>query len=188
MQIFDVVLSTDTLAVLAPPNTIDLSVDFGAQGERGSRVFVGSGNPNNTGVISSSETIQAYDLFINTSTASEYSWLYQYISKPAGFSWDPVLKLQPSMYSKTVEATFSSGTATVSIPLSDIISDANISDVDRYIVQVTPVYSDPAAISINSKTIISTNFQIVVEGVGYTSSNWSQLSGVIKLQISITVV
>jgi hypothetical protein len=188
MQIFDVVLNTDALTVLAPPNTIDLSVDFGPQGERGSRVFVGSGDPNDTGVLSSAETPQAYDLFINTSTASQYSWLYQYISKPAGFSWDPVLKLQPSMYSKTTEATFSTGTSTIAIPLADIISDVSVSDVDRYVVQVTPIYSSPIALSINSKTIVSTNFQIVIEGIEYTSSTWSELSGTLDLQITITVV
>ena len=42
----DVVLSNDDLTVLAGPPTIELLVDIGPTGTRGSKFFVGIGNPN----------------------------------------------------------------------------------------------------------------------------------------------
>ena len=42
----NVVLSNDDLTVLAPPDSVDVLVDIGPQGTRGSKVFVGVGEPN----------------------------------------------------------------------------------------------------------------------------------------------
>ena len=42
----DVVLSNDDLTVLSGPEVIELLVDIGPTGTRGSKVFVGIGNPN----------------------------------------------------------------------------------------------------------------------------------------------
>ena len=39
----DVVLSNDDITILGPPSTIELSVDIGPQGDRGSQIFVGVG-------------------------------------------------------------------------------------------------------------------------------------------------
>jgi len=154
MSIFDVVLSTEDIVVLGPPNVIDLSVDVGPKGDRGSRIFSGSGNPNNFGVIPDSEEVLLGDLFINSSIASDYSWLYVYASRPGTVSWVPTLKLQTPIYNKTIQASFNaSGVANISIALEDILSDLSIIDVDRYIVQVTPINENPISLSVYNKSI-----------------------------------
>ena len=37
----DIVLSNEDITILGPPSTIELSVDIGPQGDRGSQIFVG---------------------------------------------------------------------------------------------------------------------------------------------------
>lgn len=190
-SIFDVLLNTDDITVLGPPSQVDVSVGIGEKGTRGSQFFAGSGNPNTPGVLPAEEEILIGDVFINNSTASEFSWLYVYTAAPTlgGATWSPVLRLQPSMYTRHIDATFDgSGIATMTIPLEDIVSDVIISDVERYVVQITPIFSDPVSISINSKSIVSDNLNIVIEAIKYSSSAWSALTGVVELGVTISVV
>ena len=42
----DVLLNTEDVVVLGPPDSIDVLVDIGPQGTRGSKIIVGSGDPN----------------------------------------------------------------------------------------------------------------------------------------------
>ena len=41
----DVLLNNDDITVLGPPETVELLVDIGPTGTRGSQVFVGVGDP-----------------------------------------------------------------------------------------------------------------------------------------------
>ena len=113
----EVLLSNDDITVLGPPSVIELLVDIGPQGLRGSQVFVGVGNPN-TIVIGQEPELN--DLYINTSPGPDYGYLYQYIAQPGGNTWVQVLQLNPTIYSKNYAATFSSGSASLIIPISDI--------------------------------------------------------------------
>jgi hypothetical protein len=188
MSIFDILIDTEEIVVLGPPNQIDVSVDIGAQGERGSKFFTGSGNPNVSGVISPGEEIIIGDVFINSSTASEYSWLYIYTNVPGATAWTPVVKLQPSIYARHIETTFDeNGEANVSVPLSDIVSDITILDVDRYVIELTTVYANPVSLTVKTKTISGSNLNFVIKAIEYDSS-WQVLEGVIKLGVIITVV
>ena len=74
----DVVLSTDDLTVLSGPETIELLVDIGPTGTRGSKFFVGIGNPN------SDDTLDPLlnDLYVNSAPGSDYGYLYHYVSVP----------------------------------------------------------------------------------------------------------
>jgi hypothetical protein len=190
MSIFDVLLDTPDIVVLGPPQQIDLSLDIGSQGERGSRFFVGTGNPNNPGVLPGGETFILGDVFLNASTGAEFAWLYVYVQSPTGNIWQPALKVQPGIYNRHIDATFNSnGIATISVPLSEISPDSTIVDVNRYVIQVTPVfYANPISLTINSKIISGSNLQFVVEAVEYFSSSWQNLEGVVELGVTISVV
>lgn len=185
--IFDVLVNTDDIVVLGGPSQIDLSVDVGPKGDRGAKFFVGSGNPN---TLTLPETPQLGDFFVNSSTASDYGWLYIYAQTVSNTnSWEPALKLQPAIYSSNIDATFdSSGLTTVQVALSEIVSDVTITDASRYIVQVTPVHSYPVALSINSKTISSGNININIEAIEYSSSTWQNLQGTVTMGVTISVV
>jgi len=190
MNIFDVLVDTSDIVVLGPPQQIDLSLDVGSQGERGSRFFVGTGNPNNPGVLPSGETFILGDVFLNSSTGAEFAWLYVYVQTPSANVWTPAISLQPGIYNRHIDAIFNSnGIATISVPLSEISPDSSIVEVSRYVVQITPVlYQNPISLVINSKSVVNGNLQFVVEAIEYSSLSWQNLQGEVELGVTISVV
>lgn len=193
MNIFDVVVNTDDLVVLGPPDVIDLAISVGQQGNRGATFYAGSGNPNDSvvsqNIFGTSITPVSGDLFINTATGSEYGWVYIYNPKVVGNQWDQVLRLQPPIFSTTHQETFSGGVATISIPLSNILpTGVTQSNPNNYIVNVTPIYSDPIVFTINSKSIVSSNLNVVLEGIKYSGGSWSVLNETISFCMNISVV
>jgi len=187
---FDILLDTEDITVLGPPQNIDVSVGIGQEGQRGSKWFVGAGNPNTAGVIPSGEDIQVGDIFINTSTGSNFSWLYVYASGLVSNSWVSALRLQPSIYTRNMEIVFDeNGDGTATIALSDIIADITITNVDNYVVQVTPILlSGHASISIVSKSITSGNLIINLNAIGYNAGSWFDFEGTMKIGVTISVV
>lgn len=187
--VFDVLVETDDIVVLGPPASIDVALDVGPKGDRGSRFFVGSGNPNLSGVIPSGQTPIVGDLFVNSSTASEYGWLYLYSQTPSGPSWVPALRLQPSIYSNNIGILFnSSGEGTITIPVANIVADVTILDVEKYVTQITAINSNPVALSVTSKSILGPNLNIFVKGIEYDGSSWSNLEGIVNLEITVSVI
>ena len=120
----DVILSNDDITVLGPPETVELLVDIGPTGERGSKFFVGTGEPNS---LTSSQTIFSediylYDMYINAAPGTNYGYMYQYISEPGGNTWSQVLKISPTLYSKNHTTTFTSGEASITVPIANIVT------------------------------------------------------------------
>lgn len=193
-QIFDVVVNTDDLVVLAPPTTIDVGVDFGPQGQRGATFYAGSGDPNDASVsenVFGDVVVPAEgDLYINTAAGANYGWLFIYNPKITGDDWDSVLRLNPPMYTRNVQETFTSGIATISVATADIIPAGTvISTAYDFIVNLTAINSDPTILTINSQVISGSNLEIVVEGIKYSGGSWSNLdSETINISALITVV
>ena len=194
MSIFDVVVNTDDLVVLAPPSVIDVGVDFGPQGQRGATFYAGSGNPNDASVTENVfgdvVTPVSGDIYINTAAGANYGWLFIYNPKIVGNDWDSVLRLNPPMYTRNVEQTFTSGATTMSIPVADILpSGVVISGPYSYVVNLTPINADPVSLTIASQTISGSNLEISIKGIKYSSGSWSNLnSETIDIATTITVV
>ena len=193
MAIFDVVVNTDDLVVLGPPDVIDLSISIGERGSRGATFYAGSGDPNiasiSQNIFGENLTPINGDIFINTATGSEYGWLYIYNPKVVGNNWDQVLRLQQPFYAVEEQTVFSSGTSTISIPLSNILpTGVTESDPDKYIVTMTPKGLEPIVLTVNSKTIVSSNLQLIVEGIKFASSTCSSLNETVNIYIHIAVV
>jgi hypothetical protein len=187
MTVFDVVVDTDDLVILGPPKSIDVSLDIGEKGERGARFILGSGNPNLPGVIPNGQEVKVGDVFLNSSTASNYGWLYIYTVTPFGNYWVSALKLQPPVYASNYEiSTNSNGEATISVPLSDIVSDISIDDVSRYTINLTLDNSNPSAVSIISRQIVGTSLIIAIKVAEFSGSSWSYIQNQEKI-INITV-
>jgi hypothetical protein len=177
---FDVLLDTEDLVVLGPPKSIDVSVDVGSQGERGAKIFVGAGNPNNPGVVPNIGDVLVGDFFINNSTAQDFSWLYTYVARPGqsggANSWEKVLQLQPPVFAKNVQAVFDSGISQVQINLQDVVSDLSIVNADRYVVQIEPIYPDPVMVTLNSKSITFTSeSNILIEQITNVVGNGTNI-------------
>jgi hypothetical protein len=47
----DVIVSPDSLSLVGGPSTVNVEVDFGPAGTRGSQIFVGRGQPNNPSTV-----------------------------------------------------------------------------------------------------------------------------------------
>ena len=192
--IFDVVVNTDDLVVLASPATIGIGVDFGPKGQRGATFYAGSGNPNDTVV---SENIFGDfiipvegDVYINTAAGANYGWLFIYNPKTVGDNWDQALRLNPPIYSRNVERLFTTGLTTIAIPVADIVPPGTIvSSVNNYIVNLTAINSVPTLLTVRSKALSGPNIEVVVEGVRLSGGTWSSLdSETIKVATTITVV
>ena len=193
-SIFDVVVNTDDLVVLAPPTVIDVGVDFGPQGQRGATFYAGSGNPNDSSV---SENVFGDiiipvegDIYVNTAAGANYGWLFIYNPKITGDDWDQVLRLNPPIYTRNVEEIFTAGIGVISIPTADIIPPGVVvSGPYSYVVNLTPIGSDPIVLTINSQTVSGANLLITVEGIKYSGGSWSALNAeTIDIATLVTVV
>lgn len=184
----DVVLNNDDVTVLAPPSIIEVLVDIGPQGTRGSQFFVGVGNPNS---ISIGQTPNLNDLYINTSPGGELGYLYQYRSEPGGNVWVEVLDIYPSVYSENAQVTFESGTSEVIIPVADIVTVTGTPLVsENFSVQYSIAHTNPVASAMQIPALVGAGNNLVInlEAVEYAGGTWSALDESVTIHFNITIV
>lgn len=184
----DVVLNNDDVTVLAPPSIIEVLVDIGPQGTRGSQFFVGVGNPNSVNI---GQTPNLNDLYINTSPGGELGYLYQYRSEPGGNVWVEVLDIYPSVYSENAQVTFESGTSEVIIPVADIVTVTGTPLVsENFSVQYSIAHTNPVASAMQIPALVGagTNLVINLEAVEYAGATWSALDESVTIHFNITIV
>ena len=184
----DVVLNNDDVTVLAPPSIIEVLVDIGPQGTRGSQFFVGVGNPNS---VSIGQTPNLNDLYINTSPGGELGYLYQYRSEPGGNVWIEVLDIYPSVYSENAQVTFESGSAEVVIPVADIVTVTGTPLVsDNFSVQYSIAHTNPVASAMQIPALVGAGDNLVInlEAVEYAGAAWSGLDESVTIHFNITIV
>jgi hypothetical protein len=81
----DIILSGTSLDVFGGPASVGVSVDYGQTGSRGSKMWVGAGDP---ALTLSGQEILINDTYINTSSSDPYyGWMYQYIETPGNPTW-----------------------------------------------------------------------------------------------------
>lgn len=120
----DILLSSEELAVFGGPASIDVNVDFGPQGQRGTLIFTGNGKPtdpdiqlvfNNT--VYNSQSAQPFDLYINLNPDDfEYLFLYQYGFVGGVLTWSKVLRLIPNTAIANLPIIFYNGQAVTFTP------------------------------------------------------------------------
>ena len=188
----DVLLSNDDITVLGPPAVVELLVDIGPTGTRGSQVFVGVGDPNS---IEIGQTPLLNDLFINTSPGGELGYMYQYVSEPGGDTWIKVLDLNPAIYSINYEAIFSAGTTSITIPVSDIVNvTGSPLTADNFNVQHSITHTNPIASSISIPALVGDGSNLVVDltAVEYSSESgpaeWLELDGYLTVHLVVSIV
>ena len=184
----DVVLNNDDVTVLAPPEVVEVLVDIGPPGTRGSQFFVGSGNPNS---INIGQTPNLNDLYINASPGGEIGYLYQYRAQPGGNVWVEVLDIYPSVYSENAQVTFESGSAEVIIPVADIITVTGTPlTSDNFSIQYSIAHTNPVASAMQIPPLPGegNNLVINLEAIEYASSTWSALDESVTIHFNITIV
>jgi hypothetical protein len=86
----NVVVSNDDLTVLGPPASIDLQVDIGPEGPRGSYIYSGFNDPNVVSGPFINNPQEIGDLYYRTSNNT----IYQYTSQPGGDQWIEITNLE----------------------------------------------------------------------------------------------
>jgi len=185
------VLQTDSITVFGPPESIEIGLDIGPEGDRGSLIYSGSGDPNSNAGAFVNEAPQISDLYVRTDAGGDYGVVYQYNTVPGGNEWQSILKFQPILYTTIEELTFSGGSASVSIPISDFYQDAPITLLSENIsIQLTPEHSQAIAYSISNKGIITSGSRqlfFVVKAKQIAGST-TDLTGNIDFNISLSIV
>jgi hypothetical protein len=184
----NVVLNNDDITIFAPPAIVELLVDIGPQGTRGSQFFVGVGNPNSVNI---GQTPNLNDLYINTSPGGELGYLYQYRSEPGGNVWVEVLDIYPSVYSENAQVTFEAGSAEVVIPVADIVTVTGTPLLsENFSVQYSIAHTNPVASAMQIPALVGagTNLVINLEAVEYAGAAWSALDESVTIHFNITIV
>jgi hypothetical protein len=195
----NVLLSNDDITVLGPPETLELQLDIGAQGTRGSKFFVGSGDPNaqtSSGILGG-QTLQLNDLYLNASPSATYGYIFQYVAEPGGNVWVEVLDINPTIYSNNYVTTFEDGDAQIVIPVEDIITVSGTPlTAENFNVNYSIAYTNPIASSMEIPALAGSNLIINLHAVEYDTSTWLPLgdtgtytSGVeVTTHLQITIV
>lgn len=180
-----VLVSNDDLTVLGSPEVVELLVDIGPTGTRGSKIFVGIGDPNLVG-IGGGQTPILNDLYINSAPGVDYGYLYQYISQPGGNTWVQILKMNPTVFPYINETVFTSGTAQIIIPISSITTQSSIT-AENFNIQYNISNINPVSSSISLVEKVGTDLVITIKAIEY-DSGWSDLSGTVTTYIFISIV
>ena len=183
----DVLLSNDDITVLGPPNTVEVLVDIGPTGTRGSQVFAGIGDPND---IEIGQTPILNDLYINASPGVNYGYMYQYVSSPGGNTWVQILSVNPTIYSKNHLAIFSAGAVNIDIPIDQIITITGTPlSADNFSVQYSIAHDNPVASSMTIPALSGNgDLRISLTAVENTAGVWSDLTAEVVVHIFISIL
>lgn len=140
----DVILSTEELTVFGGPTSVNVDIDFGPTGTRGSRIYGVEADPR----LSTTEKpadIQNYDIaMVISPSESDYLTVYQKIGTTTN-EWIQFASLVPNVFSTKAIVTFNAGIAQGIIPVSDLFTlDTNAYIPDNFMVQVSIENSNPA--------------------------------------------
>jgi hypothetical protein len=191
--VVDVIVSPDSLSLVGGPSSVNVEVDFGPAGTRGSQIFVGRGQPNNPATVIG-QTPNILDLYINLAPATiddEYLNVYQYQSIDGSNSWVRLFDLLPESLSVKRLATFTTGSAVLNIPIADITSIVDGLTSENFNVQFSVEGSKPiaAAISLSIVEVSQVqNLSVSITASELTGSTWAALSGNKTVNLFITMV
>lgn len=184
----EVLLDNDEISVIGPPATVELQLDIGSRGVRGSQVYSGFDDPNTT---SPDTDILPNDIFIRASQGQTEGYIYQYLSDGAGgFQWEKIGSLKPSIYSDIASLSASAGNLSASagiysyqVSISEAFSEYTTTAIQaqNLNIHISTEFSDaPVVTSVKSKSInTATNFiNIDFHSIYYNSASaqWINLT------------
>lgn len=190
----DIVLSSDDLVVLGGPESVNVEVDFGPQGDRGSLIFVGNGDPD---LVDIGQDPNIFDLYINLLTTDpNYLMIYQYVEALGTLQWQTLTKLIPNTYVKNDSVNFDVENASY-IPIADIVDPSYVGNTDasNFSVQATFATSTgyPIVSSIKTEVIEATltepaKLKITFYAKEFDGTNWIDITGSRTANLHISVV
>lgn len=191
----DTVVGSLDVTVLGGPSIVDVALDFGPTGERGSYYLVGQGNPNDPGT-NIGVTAKTFDLYVNLlSTDPEYLFLYQYQYVNGNNVWVKLVKLIPNIYNETTARVFSLGEVTFYIPVSMVTSSNLIQNIQASDISIQhniinnelPIIStlSVGSVGLNDGEI---SIPITIKAKELDGASFIDLDGSYRVDLSISVV
>jgi hypothetical protein len=182
----------EDILVLGGPEIVEVEVDFGPQGDRGSRIYAGNGKPD---LVDIGQTPNVFDLYINLlTTDDEYLMIYQYVEALGTLQWQTLTKLIPNTYVKNTSIDFTTQNYCY-IPIADIVDPSFVGNADASIFSVQVTFSTPAGYPIVSsiKTEVVTvssiqNLKITFYAKEFDGTNWIDINGSRTANLHISVV
>lgn len=188
MTNIEVILNDPDLVVLGGPSSVALQVDVGATGQRGSLIYANAGLPSAL-TIPNYDSILPGDLYINIESGPNYSWVYQYLVKPGGNTWEAIVSLNPAIYNAIHDVAFVAGSATFSIPLTDITATTTGLTADNFAIDCAFENADPVVSSVSSKAVSAGNLVFTVTAASWNGSTWAAyVDATAVVAVSIKVV
>lgn len=192
----EIFVSTDDVKVIGGTANVNVEVDFGAQGDRGSIFLVGLGDPNSL----TFSDVQLLDIYINVQTSdTDYLMTYQLQSENDQQVWVPTGKLMVDKFSVNRTVSFTDGKATDNIDfnVSNIVPLSLVSGLTELDFNIQCTFSNPEnpvahSIVVKPMTIESGTGDIIlpidINAVEFSGSAWSGISGTHVVHFLITVV
>lgn len=196
----EVLIANDDLTVLGGPSSVNVSLDFGPPGQRGSLIYASNGVPSdsNSGIP---VDVLPYDLAINISASSNrYLTVYQYFSADGASGWNELTRLAPNVGAVNLDIYFANGVSQqtpgndgILIPISSITQSTELTpanfNIQYSIESVTPILSSflvsPTFFTIDN--IVYLGFQI--NAVEFNGTGFGAVDGVTKkVNLLITVI
>jgi len=185
----DIILATEDLTVLGGPSSINVELDFGPDGTRGSRIFVGNGQPNDPNTVIG-QTPQPFDMYINVlSSDEEYSFMYQYIND----TWVRTIKLVPNTYSNRFDnEIFVNGQWSKNISVVGLSTEPTLTSSKLNVQYSISGGGNPIASSINIGDLVIDNdlvtVPLVINATEFNEGAWVNPVGEKSVHLFITVV
>jgi hypothetical protein len=190
MTITNVLVNTDDIVVYGGPSAIDLQLEIGAQGARGSKIFAYAQDPRVGTLPSTIEPLYG-DFYINTQAGSQYAYMYQFAAEEGTDGvWKPQLELGPTIYSVVRPVEFTDGIADLTVAKSTITAKAIQPTADQFVIKYSVENDNPVATSISSLTYNHPTLTINMKAAEYNigTGAWAPLSGVVNVHLYISIV
>lgn len=190
----EVILSTDSLTVLGGPSSVDVQLDFGPEGDRGSNIFVGEGDPNLSSTTIGQDP-SVFDLYINVlASDDDYLALYQYQNIDGSNTWTKIVKLIPNIYSTNSTGAFVDGERQINIPVISIVALDQIANLSasNFNIQHSVLNVNPVASSLSVGELVTQDDLVIlpltIKAIEYSEGTWSNLTGQKTVHLFISVV
>jgi hypothetical protein len=193
----NIFVSSDDVKVIGGTANVNVEVDFGPQGDRGSVFLVGLGNPN---TVTHSQVLQPLDIYINVqATDEDYLVVYQYITVSGVNTWVDTGKLMTDKFSviRTVGFTDGKTTSEVDFKVSNIAPLSLVGGLTAENFNVQCTFSDPENPIAHSITVKPIAIQsgtgdlilpVDINAVEFSEGSWIGLNRTVFVHFLITVV
>lgn len=194
----EVVLSTEDITVFGGPSSINLDVDFGATGPRGSRIYGVSADPR-LATTEKPPSLQNFDLAMVISPSEpDYLTVYQKIGVTTE-EWAEFATLVPNIFATKEVVDFDNGLGSITLIASDLfILDEYTAD--PFMVQVrledeNPLLNRPTATGVSIAVVPGTGplaskkllvITITAAEIDPTTGIWSAVDGERTVHLFVT--